>query len=60
MQVRERLAKAVHKNRLLFNGYRALRHRIEDTAPRGSTPDVQREEEVEEGELVGEVGRRCG
>ena len=52
--VRERLARAVHKNRLLFNGYRRLRHRIEDAAPRGSTPDVEKETDVEEGELVGE------
>jgi hypothetical protein len=52
--VRERLARATRKNRQLFVGYRELRHKIEDSAPRGSTPTVRREEEVEEGELEGE------
>lgn len=52
--VRERLARATRKNRQLFGGYRDLRHRMEDNAPRGSTPTIRREEEVEEGELEGE------
>jgi hypothetical protein len=52
--IRERLTKALHKNRLLFSGYRTLRHRLEDAAPRGSTPDIMKEEEVEEGELEGD------
>eukprot|EP01052_Picozoa_sp_SAG31_P014128 SAG31_NODE_868_length_11355_cov_4.658582_2_plen_785_part_00 len=57
--VRERLARAVRKNRLLFKGYRTLRHRIEDTAPmRGTAPaePVITEVEVEEGELEEEGG----
>ena len=52
--VRERLARATRKNRQLFIGYRDLRHKIEDSATRGSTPTIRREEEVEEGELEGE------
>ena len=52
--VRERLARATRKNRQLFLGYRELRHRVEDSAPRGSTPTIRREEEVEDGELEGE------
>jgi hypothetical protein len=49
---RERLARAVRKNKLLFKGYRTLRHRIEDSASfRDPQPDIRKEDELEEGEL---------
>jgi len=43
---RQRLQHAVRKQKRLYTGYRELRHALEDRAPRGETPDLQKEWEL--------------